>query len=118
MLAAVYISQRRWRRWGGDPDDIVTVAIWAVPAGLIGARLYHVATDWNRLYSEGRWADAFKIWQGGLGIPGGEGGAVAAALRRGADLGHPHMGVPQALGVHGEGCHGVNARAGGRWGQA
>ena len=71
VLAAVAISQRRWSRWGGDSEDIVTVAIWAVPAGLIGARLYHVLTDWGTLYDDGRWPEAFKIWQGGLGIPGG-----------------------------------------------
>jgi prolipoprotein diacylglyceryl transferase len=39
-----------------------------VPAGLIGARLYHVMTDWQRF--EGRWIDAVKVWEGGLGIPG------------------------------------------------
>lgn len=71
VLAAVAIGQRRWRRWGGDPEDVITVAIWAVPAGLIGARLYHVITDWGDKYDEGRWVEAFKIWQGGLGIPGG-----------------------------------------------
>jgi prolipoprotein diacylglyceryl transferase len=71
VLVAVWVGQRRWRDWGGDPDDIVTVAIWAVPAGLIGARLYHVITDWNSLYSDGNWQEAFKIWKGGLGIPGG-----------------------------------------------
>ncbi len=70
VLVAVWLGQRRWGAWGGDPDDIVTVAIWAVPAGLIGARLYHVITDWNSLYSDGRWREAFKIWNGGLGIPG------------------------------------------------
>ena len=71
VLAAVTLAQRRWSSWGGDEDAVVTIAIWAVPAGLIGARLYHVITDWNSLYSDGRWADAFKIWNGGLGIPGG-----------------------------------------------
>jgi prolipoprotein diacylglyceryl transferase len=70
VLAAVELARRRWRGRGGDPDDITAIAIWAVPAGLIGARLYHVITDWNRLYADEP-LDAFKIWQGGLGIPGG-----------------------------------------------
>ncbi len=56
-----------------------------MPAGLIGARLYHLATDW-RSY-EGRWGDAVKIWEGGLGIPGGVALGVAVgvwvAYRRG-----------------------------------
>ena len=47
VLAAVWISRRRWARWGGDPEDFTTIALIAVPAGLIGARLYHVITDWS-----------------------------------------------------------------------
>lgn len=69
VIAAVELGRKRWRDRGGDPDDIYAIAFLAVPAGLIGARLYHVLTDW-RSY-QGRWVDAFKIWEGGLGIPGG-----------------------------------------------
>ena len=69
VLAAVEIGRVRWIARGGDGDDIIEIAKWAVPAGLIGSRLYHVATDWRRY--QGRWLDAFKIWEGGLGIPGG-----------------------------------------------
>ena len=69
VIAAVVISSKRWEARGGNPDDIATIALWAVPAGVIGARLYHVATDWKTY--DGHWGDAFKITQGGLGIPGG-----------------------------------------------
>lgn len=69
VVAAVTISSRRWEARGGDPEDIATIAIWAVPAGVIGARIYHVATDWKRY--QDNWIDALKITQGGLGIPGG-----------------------------------------------
>jgi prolipoprotein diacylglyceryl transferase len=69
VLAAVWLSQRRWEARGGDPEDIVSIAFVAVPAGLVGARLYHVITDWKKF--EGDWLSAFKIWEGGLGIPGG-----------------------------------------------
>ena len=69
VIAAVVISSRRWEARGGNPDDIATIALWAVPAGVIGARAYHVATDWKTY--EGHWVDALKITQGGLGIPGG-----------------------------------------------
>ncbi len=69
VVAAVELGRYRWRARGGDPDDIYAIAFWAVPAGLIGARLYHLATDW-RTY-QGHWIDALKIWNGGLGIPGG-----------------------------------------------
>jgi prolipoprotein diacylglyceryl transferase len=69
VIVAVEIGRRRWAARGGNPDDLYAIAFWAVPAGLIGARLYHLATDW-RQYQD-RWLDAFKIWNGGLGIPGG-----------------------------------------------
>ena len=69
VVAAVEIGRRRWVAQGGEADDVAEIAKWAVPAGLVGARLYHVATDWTR-YQE-RWIDALKIWEGGLGIPGG-----------------------------------------------
>jgi len=69
VLAAVEIGRKRWEARGGNGDDIIEIAKWAVPAGLIGTRIYHVMTDWQRY--QGRWLDAFKIWEGGLGIPGG-----------------------------------------------
>ncbi len=69
VVAAVEIGRRRWVAQGGDADDVAEIAKWAVPAGLVGARAYHVATDWTRY--QGRWIDAFKVWEGGLGIPGG-----------------------------------------------
>ena len=88
VVAAVELGRARWRSRGGNPDDLYAIAMWAVPAGLIGARLYHVLTDW-RSY-EGRWLDALKIWQGGLGIPGGMALGIAVGVwvahRRGARL--------------------------------
>ncbi len=109
VLAAVSIGRRRFEARGGDPEDITTIAIAAVPAGLIGARLYHVITDWNRLYSGGRWwPDAFAIWNGGLGIPGGVLAGVAVGVfvckrmqldwRYVADCAAPAIPVAQAIG--------------------
>ena len=77
VVAAVMVSQRRWAARGGDPEDIATIAMWAVPAGLIGSRVYHVLTDWR--FDEG-WAEPFKIWEGGLGIPGGIAAGVLVGL--------------------------------------
>ena len=72
VLVAVTVARRRWQALGYDPDQVADIAVIAVPAGLIGSRVYHVVTDWNRLYSDGRWwPRAFEIWNGGLGIPGG-----------------------------------------------
>jgi len=102
VLAAVYIGQRRWAARGGNPDDIGYVATGAVPAGLVGARMYHVITDWRPI------EDWLKVWEGGLGIPGGliAGTIVGvwAARRRRMDLGEavdaimPAIPVAQAIG--------------------
>lgn len=106
VLAAVEIARARWRAKGGDPDDILEIGKWAVPAGLVGARLYHLLTDWRNY--QGRWLDGFKIWEGGLGIPGGlilgvlVGVFVARRngidLRRVTDAAIPGIPVAQAIG--------------------
>lgn len=77
VLAAVWLCRRRWASWGNDPDLMIDIAYWGVPGGLIGARIYHVITDYNRLYVH-NFTGIFKIWDGGLGIPGGIVGGVFA----------------------------------------
>lgn len=106
VVAAVWLAQRRWAGKGGDPEEIVTIAMFAVPAGLVGARLYHVLTDWQNY--QGRWGDTIKIWEGGLGIPGGMALGVAVGLwvahRRGIripvllDAAVPALPLAQAIG--------------------
>ena len=71
VIAAVELARRRFAARGLDPDDMSSIALWAVPAGLVGARLYHVITDWRRFAEDDGWLEAFKVWEGGLGIPGG-----------------------------------------------
>ncbi len=86
-LVAIEWAGRRWEARGGDRSEIASLALWAVPAGIIGARAYHVATD-NQLY-RGHWLDALKIWDGGLGIWGG----VAAGVGVGVFIAH-RRGLP------------------------
>lgn len=70
VIVAVRIAGKRAEKRGvATMEDLSSIATWAVPAGIIGARLYHVITDAQRFTDN--WADAFKIWQGGLGIWGG-----------------------------------------------
>jgi prolipoprotein diacylglyceryl transferase len=106
VIAAVVIAQRRWAARGGDPADINGLAVWAVLAGLVGARAYHVFTDLDRF--SGRWWHAPAVWEGGLGIPGGLAAGVVAgvlvARRRGLpaaqllDVVAPAIPVAQAIG--------------------
>lgn len=85
-LLAIYIAEKRFVARGGKPGVVGDIAIWAIPFGIVGARIYHVATDPELYFGEGRrFVDVFFIWQGGLGIWGAVmGGALGAwiACRR------------------------------------
>ena len=70
VIAAVWLFKKRLgQRQIGKPEDAGSIAMIAVPIGVIGGRAYHVLTDWERFAD--RPLDAVKIWQGGLGIWGG-----------------------------------------------
>lgn len=70
VIVAIRIAGRRAESRGvGTTDDFSSIAMWAVPAGVIGGRVYHVITDYELF--RGQWLDALKIWEGGLGIWGG-----------------------------------------------
>ncbi|CAB4696785.1 MAG: prolipoprotein diacylglyceryl transferase [Actinobacteria bacterium] len=72
IVAAIWIGERRWMARGGRAGEIQDLAVWAVPFGLVGARLYHVATDHALYFGEGRNAwSALYVWRGGLGVWGG-----------------------------------------------
>lgn len=91
IVVAIVWGDRRWVARGGDKGTVLDVAVWAVPFGLIGGRLYHVITDAPTYFGEGgNPVDALKIWQGGLGIWGavllGGVGAWIACRRRGIPL--------------------------------
>ena len=108
-LAAIWIGERRFTARGGRAGLIGDLAIWAIPFGIVGARIYHVATDPELYFGDGKQAiDALKIWQGGLGIwgavAGGAIGAMIACKRYGvtfssvADALAPGLLVAQAIG--------------------
>ena len=78
VLAAVALFGKRLAQRGYSTDHATGMAMWAVPAGLVGARAYHVITDWKSF--RGNWGEAFEIWQGGLGILGGVIAGFCAAL--------------------------------------
>lgn len=71
IVVAVFWTVRRYVARGGYPETVIDCAIAAVPAGIIGGRIYHVITDHHLYFGEGRdWVEAFKITNGGLGIWG------------------------------------------------
>ncbi len=71
IFVALWLTDRRWRARGGRPSDVGDVAGWAIVFGILGGRIYHVVTDPELYFKAGRHPlDAFKIWDGGLGIWG------------------------------------------------
>ncbi|MFV3114363.1 prolipoprotein diacylglyceryl transferase [Gordonia amicalis] len=93
IIVAVWWGNRRWIARGGQEGEVLDVAIWAVPFGLLGGRLYHLITDWKTYFGADapkEPIDALRIWDGGLGIWGavalGAVGAWIGARRRGIRL--------------------------------
>jgi prolipoprotein diacylglyceryl transferase len=71
IIVAMIIATRRWRARGGTADSMELMVVVGVPFGIVGARLYHVITDYQLYFGPGRQPlDALKIWQGGLGVWG------------------------------------------------
>jgi len=103
IVAALIIGDRRWVARGGQAGVIYDIALWAVPFGLIGGRLYHVMTDWRTYFgADGAgFGAALRIWDGGLGIWGavalGAVGAWIGCRQRGIPL--PAFGDAIAPGI-------------------
>jgi prolipoprotein diacylglyceryl transferase len=76
ITLAILITQRRWKAAGGDVGLVGDVALWAVPAGIVGGRIYFDLT--TPKYIPHHWYGVFAVWDGGLGIWGGV--AVAALV--------------------------------------
>jgi prolipoprotein diacylglyceryl transferase len=71
IFVAIWLGNKRWIARGGKTGQVSDVALFAVPFGIIGGRIYHVATDFEKYFGDGRNPiDALKIWNGGLGIWG------------------------------------------------
>ncbi|MEU0042772.1 prolipoprotein diacylglyceryl transferase [Streptomyces werraensis] len=112
VFVAVWLGSRRWQARGGGKHLVADVAIWAVPFGIVGGRLYHVITSYQLYFGEGKnWVDAFKIWEGGLGIWG----AVALGVL-GAWIGCRRHGVPFPAFADAVAPGLALAQAIGRWG--
>ncbi len=109
IILAIWWGEKRLQARGGRAGEVIDIAVYAVPFGLIGGRLYHVATDYQRYFGPGKNpVEALYIWQGGLGIWGaialGGFGAWLGCRRKGiplpvfADAVAPGIVTAQAIG--------------------
>jgi prolipoprotein diacylglyceryl transferase len=106
VVVGTLISERRWQRWGHERREIADIIVVVVIGGVVGARLYHVATDYQLF--EDRWIRVVEIWKGGLSIWGAVlGGAIAVVVMtrikkidtlRATDAIAPGLLIAQALG--------------------
>ncbi|GAB3783688.1 prolipoprotein diacylglyceryl transferase [Nocardioides ungokensis] len=109
IVVAIWIGERRWIARGGRSGEVSDLAIWAVPFGLVGGRLYHVMTDHDLYFGAGKHPiEALYVWRGGLGVWGaialGALGVYIGARRKGIrflpvlDALAPGVLVAQAIG--------------------
>ncbi len=110
VVAAVWLFGRRMEQRGiGTRDDASAISLWAVIAGVLGARAYHVITSWESEFTNPlNW---FKIWEGGLGIPGGLAAGIVVGVER-----VRRRGIPVAMAVTAATPALPLAQAIGRWG--
>jgi prolipoprotein diacylglyceryl transferase len=112
IVFAVWFGQRRWEARGGQPGEVADVAMWAVPFGIVGGRVYHVLSSPQAYFGDGGDpVEALYIWEGGLGIWGavalGAVGGWIGCRRRGlstpafADAIAPGIVIAQAIGRFG-----------------
>jgi len=109
VLAAVAIAELRWRRRGYGSPGITDVAFWVIVWGVVGARVYHVITDYQRFENDP--LRAFQIWKGGLSIWGA---VIAGALAVIVITRRRHMSTLVVMDCMAPGI--LAAQAIGRWG--
>jgi prolipoprotein diacylglyceryl transferase len=90
ILAAIWLTGKRWTAIGGEWDLVTRTAVWGVVFGVIGARAYHDLTSWSEVPSP-KWQGIFEVWKGGLGVWGGIllGALVGAVIVRRAGMSIP-----------------------------
>ena len=109
IVLAVLLAERRLKQRGAQGGVVLDIALWAVPFGIVGGRLFHVLTHLNDYVYPGADLGAIlRIWEGGLaiygalalGVVGGWLGARAAGVRfwSFADAVAPGVLLAQAIG--------------------
>ncbi len=113
IIVALWLASRRWAARGGPEGRVVDISLWAIPFGLVGARLYHVFSSPDAYFGPGfdgtgDLTRIWRVWEGGLGIWGavalGAVGAWIGCRRYGvklsayADVVAPGVLLAQAIG--------------------
>lgn len=71
IVVAVALTAARMKARGMEAGLAIDIAIWAVPMGIIGGRIFHVVTHLNDYFGVGKdWTAIFRLWEGGLAIYG------------------------------------------------
>ena len=108
--ADYYERKNSWKFWNRPgAEDMLDITFWAVPFGIVGARIYHIVTHWQSYFGPGtEWTAIFRVWEGGLAVIGAiAGGAIGAYIvchRKGirmpviCDALAPGLLVAQAIG--------------------
>jgi len=79
FFIGTYLARYHAKRAGHDPDHILNMVVWIIPAAIVCARAYYVIFEWD--YYRDHLEDVLAVWKGGLAIHGGLiGGVLAGAL--------------------------------------
>ncbi len=71
IALAIWLGNQRFKARGGKSGVVLDIALWAVPFGIVGGRIFHVLTHWNFYFGDGKdLIKVFAIWEGGLAIYG------------------------------------------------
>lgn len=71
IVLAILIGSKRFTKRGGQGGQILDIALWAVPFGIVGGRIFHVLTHWNFYFGPDKdLSKIFAVWEGGLAIYG------------------------------------------------
>lgn len=69
VIAAIVLACREERRSGLPKDTVIDLALWILPFGIVGARIYYVIFSWEQFRND--FLSVFRIWEGGIAIYGG-----------------------------------------------
>ena len=78
VVIAVFLACREEKRAGLPNDTVIDLALWLIPFGIIGARIYYVVFSWDQFRDD--FLSVFRIWEGGIAIYGGIIGGLIVLL--------------------------------------